>query len=80
MFDTKPDSGPTNRIGSIFRFRDVIGAGIGDTTSNAPDAKQVLESQEGCGYRGSPGSRIIGGTPIKQVRGCTYSVHSLEKS
>ena len=47
-------------------FSDTLGADVTDTTSNAPNAKQVLENQEGCGVRGSEGTRIIGGSPIKK--------------
>jgi hypothetical protein len=47
-------------------FSEVIGAGITDPSSNAPNAKQILENQEGCGVRGTEGTRIVGGSPIKQ--------------
>ena len=44
---------------------EVLGTGVTDPNSNAPNSKQVLESQEGCGVRGSEGNRIVGGAPIK---------------
>ena len=34
-----------------------LGAGVTDPSSNAPNTKLVLENQEGCGFRGSEGTR-----------------------
>ena len=45
------------KINFLFNRDETLGAGVTDTSSNNPNAKKVLENQEGCGFRASEGTR-----------------------
>ena len=50
--------GISRKTNFLFNRDETLGAGVTDTSSNNPNAKKVLENQEGCGFRASEGTRF----------------------